>query len=233
MKAAGPTQGGLLGHFGSKDTARCFITNSWQVMVGVGSARKESQPGGITSDAEAHFDCVVASICRDVGISCHELEPRDTEPRVRQRCRGRCRRLSLRRDDSRPRCKCPIQLCRFACDIAEGSFGMTPEAIPRWIRGRVTAFARRASRSKLAQNPDEIAAFGRLSGPTITDTPVDRFAASHPQQLPPPVTIRSLSSRWKRLSQIHYDVAVRLRAADQNVAISRFLEWSGSVSDRP
>ena len=162
-------------------TARCFITNSWQLMVGVGSARKESQPGGITSDAEAHFDCVVVSICRDVGISCHELGPRDTEPRVRQRCRGRCRRLSLRRDDSRPRCKCPIQLCRFACDIAEGTFGMTPDAIPRWIRGRVTAFAR----------------------------------------------------RWKRLSQIHYDVAVRLRAADQNVAISRFLEWSGSVSDRP
>jgi len=162
-------------------TARCFITNSWQLMVGVGSARKESQPGGITSDAEAHFDCVVVSICRDVGISCHELAPRDTEPRVRQRCRGRCRRLSLRRDDSRPRCKCPIQLCRFACDIAEGTFGMTPDAIPRWIRGRVTAFAR----------------------------------------------------RWKRLSQIHYDVAVRLRAADQNVAISRFLEWSGSVSDRP
>ena len=123
-------------------TARCFITNSWQLMVGVGSARKESQPGGITSDAEAHFDCVVVSICRDVGISCHELAPRDTEPRVRQRCRGRCRRLSLRRDDSRPRCKCPIQLCRFACDIAEGTFGNDsrrhPQMDPR-TRHRIRA----------------------------------------------------------------------------------------------
>src|SRR5262249_7652682 len=35
------------------------------------------------------------------------------------------------------------------------------------------------------------------------------------------------------LSQIYYDVAVRLRAAYQKVAISRFLEWSGSVSDLP
>jgi len=35
------------------------------------------------------------------------------------------------------------------------------------------------------------------------------------------------------LSQIYYDVAVRLRAAYQKVAISRFLEWSGFVSDLP
>ena len=144
-------------------TARCFITNSWQLMVGVGSARTESQPGGITSDAEAHFDCVVVSICRDVGISCHELAPRDTEPRVRQRCRGRCRRLSLRRDDSRPRCKCPIQLCRFACDIAEGTFGNDsrrhPQMDPR-TRHRIRAAGVTV---KLAQNP--LTKLPRLVGP--------------------------------------------------------------------